>query len=271
MVEPKLPLAANTERSISAEVVLILALTSLEVDTSRVCAAWALSWMLSVVLAVTVDSVRSISEEIARIWLAASAELVVSVVRTSSALPAMAALGGMVVPAVVFFALNAGGPASHGWGIPMATDIAFAVSVVTLLGRRVPLAARTFLLTLAVADDIGGIVVIAIFYTSGLHAAWLAGAVVAFAGALDLFYLDTGRYPMSQEGLGALVQRSAGLSTWNGPYLKKPAIPKDPWGNPYQYKCCPGDHGDYDIWSYGADNSPGGEGENADVTSWDVK
>ena len=103
--------------------------------------------------------------------------------RRAAALPAMAALGGMVVPAVVFFALNAGGPASHGWGIPMATDIAFAVSVVTLLGRRVPLAARTFLLTLAVADDIGGIVVIAIFYTSGLHAAWLAGAVVAFAGA----------------------------------------------------------------------------------------
>lgn len=91
-----------------------------------------------------------------------------------------------------------------------------------------------------------------------------------FGAALDQYRLDVGAYPTSGQGLEALV-RNPGVQNWNGPYLKKPAIPKDPWGNPYHYKCCPGDHGDYDIWSYGADNGPGGDGENADVTSWDVK
>ena len=96
----------------------------------------------------------------------------------SVALPVIAALGGMVVPALIFMAFNAGGDGAEGWGIPMATDIAFAVGVVTLLGRRVPLAAKIFLLTLAVADDIGAIVVIAVFYTGELAVGWLAAAVV---------------------------------------------------------------------------------------------
>jgi NhaA family Na+:H+ antiporter len=102
--------------------------------------------------------------------------------RRAAALPALAALGGMVVPALVYVMFNAGGDAVGGWGIPMATDIAFAVSVVTLLGRRVPLAARAFLLTLAVADDIGGIVVIALFYTDDLSLGWLALAAAALVG-----------------------------------------------------------------------------------------
>ena len=84
--------------------------------------------------------------------------------------------------------------------------------------------------------------------------------------ALDQYRLDVGAYPTS---LDALVRSQGG--NWNGPYLKKPAIPNDPWGRPYEYKCCPGQHGDYDMWSYGADGAPGGEGENGDVTSWDVK
>ena len=88
--------------------------------------------------------------------------------------------------------------------------------------------------------------------------------------ALDQYRLDVGAYPTSGHGLEALV-RNPGVPNWSGPYLKKPAIPKDPWGNPYYYKCCPGDHGDYDMWSYGSDGAPGGEGESADVTSWDVK
>ncbi|HET7720538.1 MAG TPA: Na+/H+ antiporter NhaA [Acidimicrobiales bacterium] len=96
----------------------------------------------------------------------------------SVALPVVAALGGMVVPAAIYAAFNAGGEGANGWGIPMATDIAFAVGVVTLLGRRVPLAAKVFLLTLAVADDIGAIVVIAVFYTGALAWGWLAAAVV---------------------------------------------------------------------------------------------
>jgi general secretion pathway protein G len=84
--------------------------------------------------------------------------------------------------------------------------------------------------------------------------------------ALDQFKLDTGRYPTSQEGLQALQVNPGNLSGWDGPYLKKD-VPRDPWNNPYNYKS-PGDHGEYDLWSYGADNAPGGEGEAADVTSW---
>jgi NhaA family Na+:H+ antiporter len=100
----------------------------------------------------------------------------------SVALPVVAALGGMVVPAAIFAVLNAGGAGSEGWGVPMATDIAFAVGVVTLAGTRVPLAAKVFLLTLAVADDIGAILVIALFYTGDLSLGWLAAAVVGLGG-----------------------------------------------------------------------------------------
>jgi Na+:H+ antiporter, NhaA family len=94
-------------------------------------------------------------------------------------LPVAAALGGMVVPALVYSWFNAGGPGGDGWGVPMATDVAFAVGVVTLLGTRVPLGAKVFLLTLAIADDIGAIVVIAVFYSGDLSLGWL---VVALAG-----------------------------------------------------------------------------------------
>jgi general secretion pathway protein G len=84
--------------------------------------------------------------------------------------------------------------------------------------------------------------------------------------ALDQFKLDTGRYPTSQEGLQALQVNPGNLAGWEGPYLKKD-VPADPWGQPYGYKS-PGDHGEYDLYSYGADRSPGGEGEAADVVSW---
>ena len=89
-----------------------------------------------------------------------------------------------------------------------------------------------------------------------------------FGATLDLFYLDNGRYPNSSEGLNALVSHPASLSKWNGPYLKKSSIPLDPWGNPYHYES-PGQHGQYDIYSYGADNSPGGGGDDADINSWE--
>lgn len=97
--------------------------------------------------------------------------------RKTAALPIVAAAGGMVVPALIYAAWNAEGPASHGWGIPMATDIAFAVAVVALVGARVPASARLFLLTLAIADDLGAILVIALFYSGGLSAYWLLGAI----------------------------------------------------------------------------------------------
>jgi NhaA family Na+:H+ antiporter len=95
----------------------------------------------------------------------------------TATLPVMAGLGGMVVPALVYVAFNAGTAAGHGWGIPMATDIAFAIGVVALLGSRVPSGAKLFLLTLAIADDIGAISVIAIFYTSDLDLGFLAWAI----------------------------------------------------------------------------------------------
>jgi len=87
------------------------------------------------------------------------------------------------------------------------------------------------------------------------------------AGALDLFRLDVGRYPTQTEGLEALVEHPSGLNSWNGPYLKQKSIPADPWARAYVYKI-PGDHGDYDLYSLGADGAPGGTGENQDVTNW---
>jgi general secretion pathway protein G len=85
---------------------------------------------------------------------------------------------------------------------------------------------------------------------------------------LDLFKLEVGRYPSSQEGLQALVAAPPGVTNWNGPYWKQGSVPKDPWGNDYVYTF-PGQHGAYDILSYGADGKEGGEGANRDITSWD--
>jgi len=85
--------------------------------------------------------------------------------------------------------------------------------------------------------------------------------------SLDTFRLDVGRYPTTQEGLEALRTQPGGLERWDGPYLKKD-VPLDPWGKPYIYKS-PGDHGPFDILSYGADGAPGGDGDNHDISSWE--
>ncbi len=87
-----------------------------------------------------------------------------------------------------------------------------------------------------------------------------------FGKALDQYRLDVGSYPTTEQGLAALTARPPNLDKWAGPYLTKPA-PPDPWGRPYLYKSL-GDHGDYDLYSLGADGQPGGSGENVDVTSW---
>ena len=97
-----------------------------------------------------------------------------------------------------------------------------------------------------------------------------AKAQIELLGAgLDQYRLDIGSYPAAAQGLDALQKNPGSAGNWNGPYLKK-SVPRDPWGNPYKYRCCPGQYGDYDLWSEGADGAPGGEGENADVTSWDA-
>jgi len=108
-------------------------------------------------------------------------ELVVGELRDprAASLPVLAALGGMVVPAALFVAIAGGGEAGRGWGIPMATDIAFVIGVLALLGPRVPAGLKLFLLTLAIVDDLGAIAVIAIFYSDGIDGAWLAGAAAA--------------------------------------------------------------------------------------------
>jgi len=87
-----------------------------------------------------------------------------------------------------------------------------------------------------------------------------------FGKALDQFRVDTGHFPGTEQGLAALIAQPAGEPKWSGPYLAK-SIPKDPWGNDYRY-VCPGEHGDYDLLSYGRDGRPGGAGEDADITNW---
>ncbi|HEY4921788.1 MAG TPA: type II secretion system major pseudopilin GspG [Xanthobacteraceae bacterium] len=91
--------------------------------------------------------------------------------------------------------------------------------------------------------------------------------VESFGSSLDLFYLDNGRYPSTSEGLAALAQRPGGIDSWNGPYLRSGAVPNDPWGHPYVYRS-PGEHGAYDIVSFGSDGQEGGTGTAADIESW---
>jgi len=88
----------------------------------------------------------------------------------------------------------------------------------------------------------------------------------ALGKALDQFRLDNRHYPSTEQGLAALVERPANEAKWDGPYLSN-AVPPDPWGNPYVF-IMPGEHGEYDLLSYGKDGRPGGEGEAAEITNW---
>jgi general secretion pathway protein G len=125
------------------------------------------------------------------------------------------------------------------------------------------------LVVLAIISLVMGLVgprVIAYLSDSKIKAARLQ--IDGFAAALDLYYLDNSAYPSSTEGLQALVQKPEGAASWNGPYLKINAVPKDPWGRPYSYNA-PGQHGPFDISSPGADGREGGTGEARDVVSWE--
>ena len=97
-----------------------------------------------------------------------------------AALPIVAAIGGMVVPALIYYVINPGGDAARGWGIPMATDIAFALGAIALLASRVPRALITFLVALAIVDDLGAVVVIAAFYTETISTSALAAVAILF-------------------------------------------------------------------------------------------
>ena len=125
--------------------------------------------------------------------------------RRTVRLAVFAAMGGMAVPAAIYLAFNAGGPGRSGWGVPMATDIAFSLGVMALLGRRVPPAVRLFLLTMAVVDDLGSLVVVAAAYSKDVNWAALAAAAVML-GVLVVF----GRLPIG----GALLYVPAGLALW---------------------------------------------------------
>lgn len=92
------------------------------------------------------------------------------------------------------------------------------------------------------------------------------GQIALLESAVDTYRLDVGSYPTTEQGLAALLEKPDGIDTWDGPYLRK-ELPLDPWGNAYVY-ASPSEHGDFAILSYGADGTPGGEGNDMDIVSW---
>lgn len=109
--------------------------------------------------------------------------------RRAATLPVLAAIGGMVIPALIYVGVNGGGQGAVGWGIPMATDIAFALGIMALLGSRVPLGLKVFLTALAIADDLGAVLVIAVFYSHGLHWGALGASLALWLAALGYSFL----------------------------------------------------------------------------------
>lgn len=104
-------------------------------------------------------------------------------------------------------------------------------------------------------------------YVGGARADAANIQIERLGGILDLYRLDVGSYPSTADGLTALLEKPAGIDRWNGPYIKNADPLTDPWGRPYEYRS-PGEHGEYDLYTLGADNQTGGDGEDADVTSW---
>ena len=153
--------------------------------------------------------------------------------RRRAALPAIAALGGMVAPAAVFALVNLGGAGLRGWGVPMATDIAMAIAVVTVLGSRVTPAMKVFLLALAIVDDIGAIMVIAVFYSDDTNLWFLGGAVAAVAVVVTMRRLgvrSTGAYVIGGLALWLMLHEAGVHATIAGVVmgLLCPARPHSP-------------------------------------------
>lgn len=162
-------------------------------------ALWSTPVLLHVGTHVTVDlTLRSAVNDagMALFFLLIGVELKTEMVRghlrkpRDALLPAVGALGGMVVPALCYLAVNVGGAGERGWGVPMATDVAFALGVIALLGARLSRSARAFLLALAIVDDIGGILIIAAFYTQHFHALWLIALAATILAAIALRRAD---------------------------------------------------------------------------------
>jgi len=136
-------------------------------------------------------------------------------------------------------------------------------------GNRQGFTLVELLVVMAIIALLAALVAPKVFPKLGKGKTSAAQAQIELLGqALDQYRLDTGRYPTSEQGLQSLIT-NPGDDKWQGPYLKKNLIPADPWGKPYNYVCCPGTHGDYDLSSYGRDGTPGGEGEDKDVVSWE--
>lgn len=138
---------------------------------------------------------------------------------------------------------------------------------IPLISRRKGFTLLELLVVMVIIGLLAGIVAPQYFAQLGKSNTKVARAQIeAFSQALDQYRLDQGRYPSTEQGMGALRVAPTDAVRWQGPYLKRD-IPADPWGRPYQYRA-PGEHGDFDLFSLGADGQPGGTGEAADVTSW---
>lgn len=126
------------------------------------------------------------------------------------------------------------------------------------------------LIVVVIVGLLAGLVGPELFSRLGKAKATAARAQIEqLSAALDSYRLDMGSYPVTSQGLVVLVEPpQQNQESWTGPYLRKGKIPLDPWGGAYRYRS-PGEHGDFDLFSYGADKQPGGEGEDADVANWD--
>ncbi len=137
--------------------------------------------------------------------------------------------------------------------------------------RRHPAAGFTLIELLVVLVILGLLAALAgprvVGYLGGARADTAKLQIENLKSSLDLYRLDTGSYPTTQQGLGALIRNPGNVPGWKGPYVDSPTPPADPWGTPYGYRA-PGERGAYDLYSLGSDKAPGGNGEAGDVTSW---
>lgn len=182
------------DEAIGGKLILIAAVIALIVANSSLHGAYESFWRLNLNVglgewSISQDLRHWVNEGLMAVFflvvgLEIKRELVYGELRDLrvAALPIAAAIGGMIVPALIYVSLNMGLDVRRGWGIPIATDIAFAVGVLMLLGKRVPLSLKLFLLTLAIADDIGAIIVIALFYAKIIHFGYLLVSLLLMVG-----------------------------------------------------------------------------------------